>query len=597
MNEAEFATFTDNGGIIAAFDVGGRQHYRAYQRTEGASGGGAQWQWNATSPLWSRPSGAYQIFAPAGVGPFAIGGFASADEIVLSRLQAGQGADPATTNRIDIAREITALKPEGAGLIGQHGSSTALLFIGSNRGLEILRISSDGKFTGDQMVLTGYTDLVDPHAFRSGTAVSNIFAVPMTNGNILAINWQCKQYREDARDVINASDALATPLVGNGALIYNEDLKRIVLRRLADPNLVYTMVMPLWSSGSVGAGTVLTDVAGQYGIAPSRVSDQTAEAETMQGLKVEQQTTGKNIMSAVLDITHTTIRETGDGRLALIDRDADRTPVLTFNADDLLGTQRRRGTEDTLRHTRADENEVPRVQELTYTSQDRDYQSSTASYRRPRATVLASLAEDRDSVSVPAVLIPAKAKTTVETILTRKWVERDFYQLTLPYRAVVLEPGDHIVVIDGDQRIVLATTSVEVSPIYTVVVEAVAHSVGLAELAGSDSEPGDPTPPGRPPGPTALADLTILDIPLLDDSHQSGATNRHTLYAATIPEIQPDGSWSGAAVYRVGEGDIRSELGSTTGGVAKGLYGQCTWGSCLAVADGYSEHSGCSGRL
>ena len=589
LNSALFAAFFQGDqSIVAAFhtapagsDTRGSSYFLTYRFVNG------KWQRSNYAAGSSDSLGPYdwedgfndRILTPVSFGSFVLIGFVHNIHIRLVRvgpIEDFRTASPineayTTTPCADVHSDITTFLPRAAGvtMIRRGRSGQAFIFVASNRGLEIILVSSSGEYTGQVWNPPGSTadDVPQDGEARRGPYIRGNYVYQTAANEYILMNWESRLF-------IRVSDysVLGPPNPLIGIFVTNGKLRQwlFYIWRGQEPEV------EVW--GNIGAGgstglipDIIKDVGRQCGVPEDGIviNEGLGPLAPEGGFRVSNQTSGKAIIRPLVDIFQLLVRETGDGKIEVMPRAAvGTTPALTVDARDLLSVQlREEDVATVLNKTQKNESEIPRIQEITYTNRDRSYQSSTASFRRPRSPEPSTLSEDRDSLSAPLVVQPREAKSASEVILTRKWVERDFYSIAMSYRALALEPGDILALIDGPQRVLLDIASVEIGTNFVVLVEATVVSAGLYAGTGSEGDGGTPVQP--PVITVPVADLYILQIPLLEDRHAAPA-GRDRKYAATAPDILVDGTWSGAQVYRVA-GDDLDQLGGTSGGVVKGI--------------------------
>ena len=125
-------------------------------------------------------------------------------------------------------------------------------------------------------------------------------------------------------------------------------------------------------------------------------------------------------------------------------------PVLTIPQDD-IGASADGEVKGYVTTTRAQEVELPREFQVTYNSENQDFQAWNQVARR---TVRWS--ENQESVTFPMALSDTYARFLADSLLMETWVSRNIHAFTLPYKYLRLDPGDVVNIPDeaGNTRAV-----------------------------------------------------------------------------------------------------------------------------------------------
>ena len=147
---------------------------------------------------------------------------------------------------------------------------------------------------------------------------------------------------------------------------------------------------------------------------------------------------------------------------------------------------------------------IPEIVTLAYNDVARDYLVGAQRAKRDGA----SRREAR--IELPAALEAGAAKAIAEARLARMWAERSRATVTLPWRALTVEPGDRVKVpgLNGTWRVARATFEAMVVRLDLVL-------LAPASLVPAVADPGRNRPQvDLPHGPTTLQ---VIDLPQLGD--------------------------------------------------------------------------------
>jgi hypothetical protein len=207
--------------------------------------------------------------------------------------------------------------------------------------------------------------------------------------------------------------------------------------------------------------------------------------------------------------------------------------------------------------------------DLTYPDPAREYQDNTQFARRHQTP---QLARGSLSISTPVVMTATTAKHLVERSLWEAWVQRQLYQVRLPYRWSTLDPGDVITATDPESgRVhVIRITSIQHGANGVLDIRGAAYDRTIYELsdaAGNSEEFAE-----QILRPTTLTKLFLLDINMLRDADDDSG-----LYLAAAPD--GIGVWPGAVVFQGADPEAWTDYATVTNAV--------TWGSATTkLADG-----------
>jgi len=173
--------------------------------------------------------------------------------------------------------------------------------------------------------------------------------------------------------------------------------------------------------------------------------------------------------------------------------------ALTLASTDLVA-----GDDEDIERVRGQETELPQVLRWTVQRSDQDYDNALVEARRITSGAVRVTAQ-----SFPIAVPPEEAERRARRALIEAWVGRETASFALPPSRLALDPGDVVTLDGGDLRITRMADS----------------DKRVAESSQTDREVYD-LPPGparavrmSTPATFGLADVNILDVPLLNGDH------------------------------------------------------------------------------
>jgi len=218
---------------------------------------------------------------------------------------------------------------------------------------------------------------------------------------------------------------------------------------------------------------------------------------------------------------------------------ADGTPVARVPVGELGAHPFGSEPPPPLELRRTAEAELPRQITVQHLDPARDYQVNAQRARRSTSPSTADL-----SVDLPLVLEASEAKAIAERMVWLQWLGRDTVTCQLPIAYLHVEPGDKLVVLDGEGRArTLRVTRRELRLPGSLLLEAVTD--GAAALSRIASAAPAPVPPQAVLLP-GLTTAHLLDLPLLREEDDGP----HLLLAAAGAST----GWRGAVLERSADG-------------------------------------------
>ena len=296
-----------------------------------------------------------------------------------------------------------------------------------------------------------------------------------------------------------------------------------------------------------------------------------ANQAEIEGFQVLKQQPAKNLMETITRVVDTIPVERAEGQIGFIDREDDETVDVTYRTSDMLPVESQEGSTVVLSHNRTEDHELPRKVEITYVERERDFQSSTASYQRPGGVRPVTLSEGRESLTMPVIMPATSAKRMAERVIVQRWEDREFYDFRLPARAMILEPGDTIQILDDrtGRSYNVRVREVDLGADYTVNVRSVLLERGafdpvVDELAEYGVIPDPPVVRGVP-----RSRLYALDIPPTSEVEADAFNNHNIVHLITTP-LDRASLDVGAHLFLINEDGPVSNIGATTGGSITG---------------------------
>lgn len=218
-----------------------------------------------------------------------------------------------------------------------------------------------------------------------------------------------------------------------------------------------------------------------------------------------------------------------------------RAPVATVDDDDLGAFDSGGAPPAQIVTTRLQDVDLPRQVSVVYFDRTADYQQGTQNDLRSTAT---QSSESLLTIQLPIVMSAQEARGIAQAQLMNAWVERDHWSTALPTKYAYLDPSDVITVRGQDCRIV----SEDAEPTARQALELVRSlpfvwfSTGSGGTSGSGFTPQTVTP-------AQLADLVMLDIPVIADPSQQSI-----YYAAAAGVDRP--AWKGGDLFKSLDGGV-----------------------------------------
>lgn len=215
---------------------------------------------------------------------------------------------------------------------------------------------------------------------------------------------------------------------------------------------------------------------------------------------------------------------------------------------------------------RAQEAELPMRFIVTYMDSDNSFQQNSQYAKRIQDPDPIMYSDNQFNLTIAAALTAQFAKQAAEKGLYTAWLERNSYELRLPWTYAWLDPADAVTVqlnngLNFRGRLASADLGVDYSIETTIVQESAGQYISTVDADG-----GSVTIPQIPVvGPT---ELFLLDTPLLRDiDATTGMSSR--LYVAG--SNYGEGLWPGALLYGSPEGSSWAQLVQLSSAIAWGV--------------------------
>lgn len=253
--------------------------------------------------------------------------------------------------------------------------------------------------------------------------------------------------------------------------------------------------------GAVALSFVVADICARSGLAPTEI-DATGLVGTVPGYTITRQAPGRGDLAPLASAWRFVGIESGR---KIVFRHIDDAAVATLGPDDLGATADGQPT-SLVKRTRAQETELPAVVNVAYKSREADYQAGAQSARRS-----AGGSRQEQVVEIPVVLDDQFAANIAARVLYEAWAGRVKVEWATTRRWVDLEPGDPVLIDDGEfVHRVMITDKVEDGALIKWTGHDLDPAVALATGSVSPVSGGGSTV--RFDGPMKLVPL---DLPLL----------------------------------------------------------------------------------
>lgn len=255
------------------------------------------------------------------------------------------------------------------------------------------------------------------------------------------------------------------------------------------------------AAGAVPLSDVVSDICMRAGLAASEI-DATGLIGFVPGYSLTRQAPGRGDLAPLASAWRFVGIESGR---KIVFRHIDDAAVATLGPDDLGATADGQPT-SLVKRTRAQETELPAVVNVAYKSREADYQAGAQSARRS-----AGGSRQEQVVEIPVVLDDQFAANIAARVLYEAWAGRVKVEWATTRRWVDLEPGDPVLIDDGEfVHRVMITDKVEDGALIKWTGHDLDPAVALATGSVSPVSGGGSTV--RFDGPMKLVPL---DLPLL----------------------------------------------------------------------------------
>jgi hypothetical protein len=214
---------------------------------------------------------------------------------------------------------------------------------------------------------------------------------------------------------------------------------------------------------------------------------------------------------------------------------------VTITEDELAAHEYGSGEPDKLVYTKSMEQEVPEKFNLTYITNNRDYQEGSVTSKR-----MSLSNKNISKVEFPVVLTHDQAKQLADIMHSTAITERTRYEFTTTLKYLYLAPTDVITVIGYKMRI---DTMAIKNNLLQITGPAELDANYTSYMSTQDPSFTDQTETMGPTGPTTSV---FLDIPMLNDLH-----NEAGFYVAAHGIFT---NWPGAQVYNDGPIDYAEAI-------------------------------------
>ena len=222
------------------------------------------------------------------------------------------------------------------------------------------------------------------------------------------------------------------------------------------------------------------------------------------------------------------------------------TSVRTITESELGGVRSPTG-EVVWLESRQPEYDLPAEIAMIYTDVDRDYQQGSAHKRRtvyPNPTMYARKSED---LEMPIVLNEVEARDIAERLLYLTWMSRDTAKGKLPWTHLDLDPTDVVTIslANGTRVLTDRISKTEIGANFEIDIDTMRSGDPVYESAAAAAV-GSANVPSISVQTPEFSKLFILDIPLLEDYHDTARTSQR-YYAAVGSDTS---AWVSAALYQ-----------------------------------------------
>jgi hypothetical protein len=348
--------------------------------------------------------------------------------------------------------------------------------------------------------------------------------------------------------------------------VYNSLSQAIIQPNSSDSQLT-AVYFGLSDTGDYPIADIISDTCLRCGLVDSQF-DVTAITDTVTGYVATRQITGKDIMSQLMQTFFFDVVES-DFKLKFVPR--GQAAVATITQDD-LGDASTNDQGNYWIHKRAQQQDIPIQVNVTFQDVDNDYLDNAAYAKRVSAPVTVVPGKQKLTVKLPFSLDITTATNIATTWLYTLWQERDSYNTTLGWQYAYLDPADNVTVtLDSGESDTVRMTTLEMGGDYTLKTAFIGEDMDTyvpAFAAGAMTT--STTYKSAPFGPQ-VARLLLMDVPLLQDSDDTGG-----LYSCTYYAVAPYATgYVGGVVFNALDNENFTQMAIVTT--------PCTWGTCLSI--------------
>jgi len=259
----------------------------------------------------------------------------------------------------------------------------------------------------------------------------------------------------------------------------------------------------------------------------------------------------KSFGSAVMDLCHTYQIDMveSDYKLKFVQR--GQGPIATISQTDLASTDKNDPSKY-WEHKRAIEQEMPLQINVRYSDPNLDYQPGASYAKRIAAPVKTVYSLRVKTLDLPVVADNAEARHIAETWLYTMWAERDTFQTMTAQKYLWLDPADSVVIqFESGDEITARIRTTDIGDDYSMKLDM--NSEDAETFVQSNSPPASISYIPQTVTVSAPVDLIQFNVPLLQDSDDTGGTEMRIYYAGGL--TAPSSSSISATLYQSTDGN------------------------------------------
>lgn len=240
-------------------------------------------------------------------------------------------------------------------------------------------------------------------------------------------------------------------------------------------------------------------------------------------------------------------------------------PVRTLTQSDMAVIDNDTG--EFIRENRVQEVELPERFTITYMDKDKDYTQNAHSAKRILNPTPSMYSRNQMGLSVAVAISSEFAKQQAEKALYSSWVERNNYEMRLPWSHLDLDPTD-VVNIELDNGVSFRTRITQFDTGQGFMIDVNALSEEVAQFTSSVAADSGAGVPAQTVKAEAIIKTILMDVPLLRDAEEPPSRAYNPLYF--FMGGYNDDQFTRGGLYKSSDEVVYDNVGSIVSGMSWG---------------------------